>query len=240
MHGRTMVFLLGMPLSVAFATYFVPLMIGARGVACPRLIAFGYWVFVLGGTFLYSSFLLGGAPNGGWFGYTPVTSTAVGLGALPGRGPDFWTVGLVMLGIASTTSAINIIVTALNMRAPGMTLMRMPVFVWMMLVTAFLTLFAIPIITVALIMVFFDRNFGTSFFLPTKGRAPLLYQHLFWLFGTPELYILILPGMGILSEALPVFSRKPLFGYPVVVFSRIAIGFLPCGLCSRHIVTPAL
>ncbi len=240
MHGTTMVFLLGMPLSVAFANYFVPLMIGARDVAFPRLNAFGYWVFILGGTFLYSSFLLGGAPNGGWFGYTPLTSTPLGLGALPGRGPDFWTVGLVMLGIASTTSAINIIVTALNMRAPGMTLMRMPVFVWMMLVTAFLTLFAIPIVTVALIMVFFDRNFGTSFFLPTKGGDPLLYQHLFWLFGHPEVYILILPGMGIVSEVLPVFSRKPLFGYPVVVFSGIAIGFLGWGVWAHHMFTTGL
>ncbi|HWW43726.1 MAG TPA: cbb3-type cytochrome c oxidase subunit I, partial [Acidimicrobiia bacterium] len=230
MHGTTMVFLLGMPLSVAFANYLIPLMIGARDVAFPRLNAFGYWGFVLGGTFLYSSFLLGGAPNGGWFGYTPLTSTPLGLGALPGRGPDFWTVGIVMLGIASTTSAINIIVTVLNMRAPGMTLMRMPVFVWMMLVTFFLTLFAMPIITVAMIMVFFDRNFGTSFFLAAKGGDPLLYQNLFWLFGHPEVYILILPGMGIVSEVLPVFSRKPLFGYPVVVFSGIAIGFLGWGV----------
>jgi cytochrome c oxidase subunit I len=240
MHGTTMVFLLGMPLSVAFANYFVPLMIGARDVAFPRLNAFGYFGFVLGGTFLYSSFLLGGAPNGGWFGYTPLTSTPIGLGALPGRGPDFWTVGLVILGIASTTGAINIIVTALNLRAPGMTLMRMPVFVWMMLVTAFLTLFAIPIITVALIMVFFDRNFGTSFFLPTKGGDPLLYQNLFWLFGHPEVYILILPGMGIVSEVLPVFSRKPLFGYPVVVFSGIAIGFLGWGVWAHHMFTTGL
>jgi cytochrome c oxidase subunit 1 len=240
MHGTTMVFLLGMPLSVAFANYFVPLMIGARDVAFPRLNAFGYFGFVLGGVFLYTSFVLGGAPNGGWFGYTPLTSTPIGLGALPGRGPDFWTVGLVILGIASTTGAINIIVTALNLRAPGMTLMRMPVFVWMMLVTAFLTLFAIPIITVALIMVFFDRNFGTSFFLPTKGGDPLLYQNLFWLFGHPEVYILILPGMGIVSEVLPVFSRKPLFGYPVVVFSGIAIGFLGWGVWAHHMFTTGL
>ncbi len=240
MHGTTMVFLLGMPLSVAFANYFIPLMIGARDVAFPRLNAFGYWLFVLGGMFLYSSFLLGGAPNGGWFGYTPLTSTPLGLGALPGRGPDFWTVGIVMLGIASTTSAINLIVTILNLRAPGMTLMRMPVFVWMMLVTMFLTLFAMPIITVALIMVFFDRNFGTSFFLAAKGGDPLLYQHLFWLFGHPEVYILILPGMGIVSEVLPVFSRKPLFGYPVVVFSGIAIGFLGWGVWAHHMFTTGL
>ncbi|HSO96713.1 MAG TPA: cytochrome c oxidase subunit I [Acidimicrobiia bacterium] len=240
MHGTTMVFLLGMPLSVAFANYLVPLMIGARDVAFPRLNAFGYFGFVLGGMFLYSSFLLGGAPNGGWFGYTPLTSTPISLGALPGRGPDFWTIGLIIVGIASTTGAINIIVTALNMRAPGMTLMRIPVFVWMMLVTAFLTLFALPIITVALIMVFFDRNFGTAFFLPTKGGDPLLYQHLFWLFGHPEVYILILPGMGVVSEVLPVFSRKPLFGYPVVVFSGIAIGFLGWGVWAHHMFTTGL
>jgi cytochrome c oxidase subunit 1 len=240
MHGTTMVFLLGMPLSIAFANYFIPLMIGARDVAFPRLNAFGYWLFAFGGLFLYSSFLLGGAPNGGWFGYTPLTSTPLGLGALPGRGPDFWTVGIVMLGIASTTSAINLIVTILNLRAPGMTLMRMPVFVWMMLVTMFLTLFAMPIITVALIMVFFDRNFGTSFFLAAKGGDPLLYQHLFWLFGHPEVYILILPGMGIVSETLPVFSRKPLFGYPVVVFSGIAIGFLGWGVWAHHMFTTGL
>src|SRR6516225_2624517 len=153
MHGTTMVFLLGMPLAVAFGNYLIPIMIGARDVAFPRINMLGYWVFLFGGCFLYSSFFLGGAPNGGWFGYTPLTSSPITSGVLPGRGPDFWTVGLIMLGIGSTTAAINFIVTAINMRAPGMTLMRMPVFVWMMLVVAFLTLFAIPIVTVALIMV---------------------------------------------------------------------------------------
>ena len=145
-----------------------------------------------------------------------------------------------MLGIGSTTSAINFIVTILNMRAPGMTLMRMPVFTWMMLVVAFLTVFAMPIITAALIMVFFDRNFDTHFFLATKGGDPLLYQHLFWLFGHPEVYILILPGMGIVSEILPVFSRKPLFGYSVVVFSGIAIGFLGWGVWAHHMFATGL
>jgi cytochrome c oxidase subunit 1 len=240
MHGTTMVFLVGMPMAVAFGNYFVPLMIGARDVAFPRLNAFGFWVVAAGGTFLYSSFFLGGAPDGGWFGYTPLTSTPIDAGFLPGRGPDFWTVGLIMLGIGSTTSAINFIVTILNMRAPGMTLMRMPVFVWMMLVVAFLTLFAMPIITVALIMVFTDRNFDTTFFLATKGGDPLLYQHLFWLFGHPEVYILILPGMGIVSETLPVFSRKPLFGFAVVVFSGIAIGFLGWGVWAHHMFATGL
>jgi cytochrome c oxidase subunit 1 len=240
MHGTTMVFLVGMPMAVAFGNYFVPLMIGARDVAFPRLNAFGFWVVAAGGIFLYSSFFLGGAPDGGWFGYTPLTSTPIDAGFLPGRGPDFWTVGLIMLGIGSTTSAINFIVTILNLRAPGMTLMRMPVFVWMMLVVAFLTLFAMPIVTVALIMVFTDRNFDTTFFLATKGGDPLLYQHLFWLFGHPEVYILILPGMGIVSETLPVFSRKPLFGFAVVVFSGIAIGFLGWGVWAHHMFATGL
>jgi cytochrome c oxidase subunit I len=240
MHGTTMVFLVGMPMAVAFGNYFVPLMIGARDVAFPRLNAFGFWVVAAGGVFLYSSFFLGGAPDGGWFGYTPLTSTPIDAGFLPGRGPDFWTVGLIMLGIGSTTSAINFIVTIINMRAPGMTLMRMPVFVWMMLVVAFLTLFAMPIVTVALIMVFTDRNFDTTFFLATKGGDPLLYQHLFWLFGHPEVYILILPGMGIVSETLPVFSRKPLFGFAVVVFSGIAIGFLGWGVWVHHMFATGL
>ena len=242
MHGTTMVFLVGMPMAVGFGNYFVPLMIGARDVAFPRINAFGFWVVCAGAVFLYSSFIPGvnGVPNGGWFGYTPLTSTPIDAGFLPGHGPDFWAVGIIMLGIGSTTSAINFIVTILNMRAPGMTLMRMPVFVWMMLVVAFLTVFAMPIITVALLMVFTDRNFGTLFFAPAAGGDPLLYQHLFWLFGHPEVYILILPGMGIVSETLPVFSRKPLFGYAVVVFSGIAIGFLGWGVWAHHMFATGL
>ena len=150
MHGTTMVFLVGMPLAVGFGNYLVPLMIGARDVAFPRINMLGYWIFLFGGLFLYSSFFLGGAPDGGWFGYTPLTSASMSSGFLPGRGPDFWVVGLILLGIGSVTSAVNFIVTILNMRAPGMTLMRMPVFVWMALVTAFLTLFAMPCVTAAL------------------------------------------------------------------------------------------
>src|SRR6266480_5465 len=240
MHGTTMVFLVGMPLAVAFGNYFIPLQIGARDVAFPRLNMFGYWVVLFGGLFIYSSFLLGGAPNGGWFGYTPLTSTPISGGALPGMGPNFWCVGIALLGIGSTTSAINFIVTILNMRAPGMTLMRMPVFTWMMTVVAFLTLFAMPIVTAAMIMVFFDRNYGTLFFVASKGGDPLLYQHLFWLFGHPEVYILILPGMGIVSEVLPVFSRKPLFGYSVVVFAGIAIGFIGWGVWVHHMFATVL
>jgi len=234
MHGTTMVFLMGMPLAAAFGNYFIPLMIGARDVAFPRLNMFGYWVFLFGGIFMYSSFVLGGAPDGGWFGYAPLTSTPLAQGFLPGRGADFWAVGLIMLGIGSVATAVNFIVTTLNMRAPGMTMMKMPVFVWMMLVVAFLTLFAMPPLTAALIQVFMDRNFHTNFFNAAAGGDPLLYQNLFWIFGHPEVYILVLPGMAIVSEILPVFSRKPLFGYSVVVFSGIAIGLLGWGVWAHH------
>ena len=240
MHGTTMVFLVGMPIAAAFGNYLMPLMIGARDVAFPRLNMLGFWVFAFGGFFLYSSFALGGAPDGGWFGYAPLTSTPLAQGYLPGRGPDFWAVGLIMLGIGSVATAVNFLVTILNMRAPGMTMMRMPVFVWMMLVIAFLTLFAMPPVTAALIMVFMDRNFHTNFFNAAAGGDPLMYQNLFWIFGHPEVYILVLPGMAIVSEILPVFSRKPLFGYAIVVFSGIAIGFLGWGVWAHHMFASGL
>jgi cytochrome c oxidase subunit 1 len=228
MHGTTMIFLVVMPLSTGFANYLLPIMVGARDVAFPRLNAFGYWVFALGGLFMYSSFLLGGAPNGGWFGYAPLTRD------MPGHNIDYWVFGLQILGIASLTGAVNLIVTVINMRAPGMSFMRMPVFVWMSLIAQFLLLFAMPIITVALFLLMFDRQFSTNFFNFREGGDPLLWQHLFWLFGHPEVYILILPAMGIVSEVLPVFSRKPLFGYQVMVFSGIAIGFLGWGVWAHH------
>src|SRR5437764_14852510 len=222
MHGTTMIFLVIMPLSAGLANYLVPLMIGARDVAFPRLNALGYWVFVIGGIFLYSSFIFGGAPNGGWFGYAPQTTIAFS----PGHNIDYWVFGLQILGIASLTGAIHLIVAIVNMRAPGMNHMRMPIFVWMTLVAQFLLLFAIPVITVALFLPMFDRLFGANFFEVQAGADPLLWQHLFWIFGHPEVYILILPAMGVVSEVLPVFTRRPLFGYPVMVFSGIAIGFL--------------
>lgn len=240
MHGTTMVFLVGMPIAVGFANYLVPLQIGTRDVAFPRINMFGYWAFLFGGLFIYSSFLLGGAPNTGWFGHTPLSSAPEASGFLPGSGPAFWSVGLILLGIGSTTSAINIVVTILNLRAPGMTLMRMPVLTWMMLVIAFMTAFAIPVVTASLVMVYMSREFGALFFTPAAGGEPLLYQHLFWLFGHPEVYILVLPGMGIVSELLPVFSRKPLFGYTIMVFSGIAIGFLGWGVWAHHMFTTGL
>jgi len=236
MHGLTMIFLVVMPLSAALFNYFVPIMIGARDVAFPRLNAFSYWVFLAGGLFLYSSFLFGGAPNGGWFGYAPLTT----LTYSPGHGLTFYALGLQMLGIASIASAANFITTILNLRAPGMTLMRMPVFVWMTLVTSFLLLFAMPVIAVALFQLAFDRLWHSTFYNVASGGDPLLWQHLFWLFGHPEVYILVLPAMGIVSEVLPVFSRKPLFGYSAVVFSGIFIGFMGWGVWAHHMFTVGL
>src|SRR5947209_11329259 len=236
MHGTTMIFLVVMPLSAGLANYLVPLMIGARDVAFPRLNAFGYWVFVIGGIFMYSSFVFGGAPNGGWFGYAPNTLKAFS----PGHNIDYWIFGLQILGIASLTGAVNLIVTTLNMRAPGMSLLRMPIFVWMSLVAQFLLLFALPVITVALFLLMFDRQFGANFFNAQAGADPLLWQHLFWLFGHPEVYILILPAMGVVSEVLPVFSRKPLFGYQVMVISGIAIGFIGWGVWAHHMFATGL
>jgi cytochrome c oxidase subunit I len=234
MHGITMIFLFVMPMAAAFFNYFIPLQIGARDVAFPRLNAFSYWVFLLGGLFLYSSFFLGGAPNCGWFCYAPNSTTD------PTMGPTFYAIGLIITGIASTAGAINLAVTVVNMRAPGMSFFRMPVFTWMGLVVQLLLAFSLPIITVALFELLFDRRFGTHFFDPTVGGDPLLWQHLFWLFGHPEVYVLILPAFGIFSEVLPVFSRKPLFGYQFVVFSGIAIGFIGFGVWAHHMFAAGL
>ncbi|HEX9124093.1 MAG TPA: cytochrome c oxidase subunit I [Actinomycetota bacterium] len=234
MHGLTMVFLVVMPLSAAFLNYLIPLMIGARDVAFPRLNAFSYWAFLFAGLFIYSGFLLGGAPNGGWFGYAPLSTVE------PGNNMLFYSLGLIIAGVASTVSAVNLAVTILNMRAPGMTMFRMPVFIWMGLVVQFLLAFSLPIITVGLFEMLFDRRFGTHFFDPAAGGDPVLWQHLFWLFGHPEVYILVLPAMGIVSEILPVFSRKPLFGYQFVVFSGIAIGFIGFGVWAHHMFTTGL
>ena len=244
MHGTTMVFLVVMPLSAAFFNLMVPLMIGARDVAFPRLNAFSYWTFLAGGIFLNASFFTGGnifqgelgAPDSGWFGYSTLTSTKFS----DGHGVDFWILGLQILGIASLAGGFNFIVTILNMRAPGMSLFRMPLFVWMTLVTSFLIVFAMPVIAVALFELMFDRLFDANFFNPEAGGNPLLCQHMFWLFGHPEVYILILPAMGIVSEILPTFARKPLFGYPFVVFSGVAIGFMSWGVWVHHMYTTGL
>jgi cytochrome c oxidase subunit 1 len=236
MHATTMVFLFVMPMAAGWANYFVPLQIGARDVAFPRLNAFGFWCFLFGGIFLNTSWILGGAADGGWFMYQPNANALFS----PSHGVDFWSLGLQITGIASLTGALNLIVTILNMRAPGMSLMKMPIFSWMILVVQFLLVFAIPVITVALFLLMFQRNFGAQFFNVNAGADPLLWQHLFWIFGHPEVYILILPSFGIVSEVLPVFSRKPLFGYKFVVFSGAAIGFVGWGVWAHHMFASGL
>jgi cytochrome c oxidase subunit 1 len=236
MHGTTMIFLAVMPLSAAFFNYIIPLQIGARDVAFPRLNAFSYWVFLFGGLFINASFLFGAAPNGGWFGYANLTSKAYS----PGLNIDFWVLGLQVLGIASLAAGFNFVVTIINMRAPGMRLMRMPVFTWMSLVTQFIVITAFPVITIALVFLMFDRFFGTNFYNAAAGGDLLLWQHLFWLFGHPEVYILILPTMGMVSEVLPTFSRKPLFGYSVVVYSGVLIGIMGWGVWSHHMFATGL
>ncbi len=230
MHGTTMVFLAMMPLSAAFFNFIIPLQIGARDVAFPRLNAFSYWVFLLGGLFLNASFLFGEAPDGGWFGYANLTARQYS----PGMSIDFWAMGLQIVGIASLAAGFNFIATIINMRAPGMKLMRMPVFTWMSFITQFIVITAFPVITVALVFLMFDRTFGARFYDPSAGGDLLLWQHLFWLFGHPEVYILILPTMGMVSEILPTFSRKPLFGYPVIVYSGVLIGTIGWGVWSHH------
>ena len=233
MHGTTMIFLALMPLLIGLANYMVPLLIGARDMAYPRLNAMGLWIFILGGLFLNSSYFLGGAPAAGWFGYAPLTSTEYSAT----NGVDFWIWGLELLGISSITTSLNFVVTTLWLRAPGMKLNRMPMFVWTNLVTSFLILFAMPSIAAALLLLFLDRHVGTFFFNSAGGGDPLLWQHLFWFFGHPEVYILILPAMGAISEILPVFSRKPLFGYAAVAYSSVAIGFIGFAVWAHHMFT---
>jgi cytochrome c oxidase subunit 1 len=230
MHGTTMVFLVVMPLSAAFFNYLIPLQIGARDVAFPRLNAFSYWVYLLGGIFITLPILFQVAPDGGWFGYAPLTTPRFSAGP----NIDFWVLGLQILGISSLAAAFNFITTIINLRAPGMTLMKMPMFTWMSFVVQFLLILAFPPITVALFFLLMDRFFGTTFYAIAAGADPLLWQHLFWVFGHPEVYILILPAFGLVSEVLPTFSRKPLFGYNVMVYSGIMIGFLGFGVWAHH------
>lgn len=264
MHGTTMIFLAVMPISSAFFNYLVPLQIGARDVAFPRLNAFSLWTFFAGAIVLHLSFLVQAATLLGWFdpsgiigqdamgqnlyprvddiipsmswvGYAPITGDAY-----TGMGTEFWILGLQILGVASVAASLNFITTILNMRAPGMTMMRLPIFTWMTLITSFLIILAFPAITIALAQLMFDRFFGTNFFEVLAGGQPILWQHLFWVFGHPEVYILILPAFGMISEILPTFSKKPLFGYPIMVFSGAVIGFLGFGVWSHHMFTGGL
>jgi cytochrome c oxidase subunit 1 len=240
MHGTTMVFLVGMPMVAGFSNYLVPLMIGARDMAFPRLNAFGYWMFLFGGLLLYYSYIGGGglsgagsAPDFGWFAYAPLTERAFSQG----NAADYWALGVLIAGVGSIASALNVIVTVISLRCPGMTLRRMPMFVWVMLVDSWLILIILPPLSAAQIMLLLDRNLGAAFFNTQSGGSALLWQHLFWIFGHPEVYVLIFPAFAILSEVIPVFSRKPLFGKSAMVGAIVAIGFISLGVWAHHMFT---
>jgi cytochrome c oxidase subunit I len=236
MHGVTMIFLAVMPLSAALFNFLIPLQIGARDVAFPRLNAFSYWVYLLGGVFITLPILVGAAPDGGWFNYAPLSSKQ----ASPGVNIDVWVVGIQILGISTLAAAFNFITTVVNLRAPGMRLMRMPQFTWNAFVVQFLVLLAFPALTVAVQFLLFDRFFGTTFYGTAAGADPLLWQHLFWVFGHPEVYILILPAFGLVSEVVPTFSSKPLFGYTAMTYATILIGFLAFGVWAHHMFAVGL
>ena len=240
MHGTTMVFLVGMPFLAGLANYLVPLMIGARDMAFPRLNAFGFWAFLFGGMLLYFSYLggeglsgAGSAPDVGWFAYSPLTSRAFSRGS----STDYWTLSILVAGIGSIVSSINVIATVLSMRAPGMTLMRMPLFVWLMFIDAFMVLVALPPLSAAQIMLLLDRYLGAHFFDTQAGGSAVLWQHFFWIFGHPEVYILVLPGFAAVSEIVPVFSRKPIFGRAAMVGATVSIAFLSFGVWAHHMFT---
>jgi len=236
MHGTTMIFLVVMPALIGLGNYVVPLLIGARDMAFPRLNAFSLWILLFGGLLLYFSFLAGGAPAAGWFSYAPLSEK--GYNMSPGL--DYWSLSVFILGIGTMSSAINFIATILTMRAPGMTLRRLPLFVWMTLVNSFLIVLAIPVLNAAAVMLFFDRQYGATFFQATAGGSAILWQHFFWVFGHPEVYIMVLPAFGILSEVIPVFSRKPIFGYELVAASTVAIGLLSFGVWVHHMFVSGL
>jgi len=232
MHGTIMIFLFVMPVFSGFANYVMPLMIGAPDVAFPRINALSYWMVPAAGLLMMSGFLVkGGAAAAGWTGYAPLSEQTAQLGE---KGQDLWIVGLILIAAASLLGSINFITTIFKMRAPGMTMFRLPIFVWNTLVTSLLGLLAIPVLAAALILLFIDRNLGGSFFDPAHGGNSILWQHMFWFFGHPEVYILILPAFGIVSEIIPVFSRKPLFGYRAFVFATLSIGALSFSVWAHH------
>ena len=237
MHGTAMVFFVVVPILAGLGNYIVPLMIGAPDMAFPRLNALSYWLFAFGGVvFLLSFFAQGGAANTGWTAYPPLSVLA------PGNGQDLWILSLHILTVSSLAGAINFIVTIHNMRAPGMTWMRMPLFVWSIEIYAFLLVLVLPTLSAGLTLLLLERQFpGTfHFFVPENGGSPVLYQHVFWFFGHPEVYIMILPAMGIISEILPVFSRKPIFGYKAIALSTVAIGFFSLLVWAHHMFTVGL
>ncbi|HEX9495861.1 MAG TPA: cytochrome c oxidase subunit I [Candidatus Limnocylindria bacterium] len=229
MHGTTMIFLFVVPVWTGFANYIIPLQIGARDMAFPKLNALSYWLLLSGGIILYAALLVG-PPASGWTSYVPLST----LPYSPSHGQDLWLLSLTVLGFSSIFGALNMIVTIFALRAPGMTFSRITLFTWSVLVTSFLLVLAIPFLTVAGVLLLFDRLAGLSFFATSEGSDPLLWQFLFWFFGHPEVYIMVLPGFGVVSEVLPVFSRKPIFGYKMIAYSSVAIGFLSFSVFVHH------
>src|SRR5579862_77927 len=235
-HGTTMIFLVIVPILAGFGNYLVPLMIGARDMAFPRLNALSYWLFLFGGLVIYLSFFASsGAAQAGWTSYAPLSTLHS-----PGSGQDLWILGLHILSIGSLVGAINLVVTIHNMRAPGMSWMRIPLFVWAMDTYAWLLVIILPTLSAGLTLMLLDRQAGTHFFDPAHGGSPLLYQHVFWFFGHPEVYVMILPAMGMVSEILPVFSRKPIFGYKAVAISTVGIAFYSLLVWAHHMFTVGL
>ena len=235
MHGTTMVFLFLMPMIAGMANYLVPLMIGARDMAFPKLNALTFWLFIAGGVVFYGSLLFSPAECG-WTCYAPLSETAFS----PSNGVDSWIFLVHLTGVASFIGALNIFVTITNMRAPGMSWGRVPLFVWTMLTQSILLIISIPVIAGAVTLLLTDRHFGTHFYDPTNGGSPLLWQHLFWFFGHPEVYILVLPGFGIISEIMPVFSRKPIFGYKAIVAATLGIAIIGTLVWAHHMFTVPL
>jgi cytochrome c oxidase subunit I len=236
-HGTTMIFLFIVPFWAGLANYLVPLMLGARDMAFPRVNALSYWLYLFGGLVMFLSFLAsGGAAKSGWYSYPPVSESFYS----PGTGQDLWILSLHLVALSSLAGAINFLCTIHNMRAPGMSWMRMPLFVWTIEVYSVLLLVSLPVVGTGLTMLLLDRQVGTHFFLPDQGGNAILYQHLFWFFGHPEVYVIILPAMGVVSEVIPIFSRKPIFGYKAIAFSSVAIGFYSLLVWAHHMFSVGL
>ncbi|MBI5959061.1 MAG: cbb3-type cytochrome c oxidase subunit I, partial [Chloroflexi bacterium] len=234
MHGSTMIFLFVIPMLAGLANYAVPLMIGARDMAFPRLNALSLWLFLFAGITMYAGFLVdGGAAANGWTAYPPLSSKEFA----PGYGTDLWLISVALVGTSSLIGGVNFIVTIFRLRAPGMSLMQMPLFPWTVLTMAFMILAATPILTGAGVMLLMDRNIGTTFFDPKTGGDPVLWQHLFWFYSHPAVYIIVLPAMGIISEVIPVFARKPIFGYTAMVISTTVIGAQGFATWAHHMYT---
>jgi heme/copper-type cytochrome/quinol oxidase subunit 1 len=236
MHGANMMFLFAVPVMEAVAVYLVPLMVGTRNIAFPRLNAFSYWMYLAGGFVLWTSFVLDMGPDVGWFAYVPLSGPQYGIG----KRADIWAQMITFTEVSALAVAVEIVVTVFKQRAPGMSLDRMPLFVWSMLVTAFAVILAMPAIMVASTSLILDRLIGTHFFNPAEGGDVLLWQHLFWFFGHPEVYIIFLPAVGMISTMLPTYARRPVFGYLPLVMSAIATGVLAFGLWVHHMFTTGL